>query len=112
MRAIDDRPRKLRIDTRLSERGDILVSVEDTGAGIDPRQIDRVFDPYFTTKSDGLGLGLTLCRATVSAHGGRLWATHNRPHGTIFHFAIPPSAPEQVDSPAVPARADLPVARE
>ncbi len=89
MSAVEDRQRKLRISTRRTERGEVLVAVEDSGSGFDPAAIDRIFDPYFTSKSEGMGLGLPICRAIVESHGGRLWAAPNRPHGSIFSFLIP-----------------------
>lgn len=68
--------------------GDVEVSVEDTGTGISPQDIGRVFNPLFTTKSDGMGMGLSICRSIVEAHNGRLWAAPNTPEGTVFRFAI------------------------
>ncbi len=67
----------------------MLVAVEDSGTGIDPVEIERIFDPYFTTKPEGTGLGLSICRSIVESCGGRLWAASNRPHGTTFSFSIP-----------------------
>ena len=89
MSTVQDRQRKLRISTRPDKNGDVLVAVEDTGTGLDPALIDRIFDPLFTTKCDGMGLGLWICRSIVTAHGGRLWAAPNLPHGSIFRFVVP-----------------------
>ena len=89
MSAVADRQRKLRISTQLDKHGDVLVAVEDSGKGLDESNIDRVFDPFFTTKRDGMGLGLSICHSIVEAHGGRLWAMPNLPHGSIFSFVIP-----------------------
>jgi signal transduction histidine kinase len=89
MSVVQDRQRKLRISTRLDKHGDVLVAVEDSGPGIDPATIQRIFDPLFTTKREGMGLGLSICRSIVEAHGGRLWATPNLSHGSTFRFSIP-----------------------
>ncbi|GGF84147.1 hypothetical protein GCM10007301_50140 [Azorhizobium oxalatiphilum] len=84
-----DRPRILSIRTGSNEHADLLISVEDSGLGIDPMYIDRIFDPLFTTKEEGTGLGLAICRAIIEAHGGCLWASPREPHGSAFHFIIP-----------------------
>ncbi len=91
--AVEGRQRLLQIATRLDERGDVLVEVEDTGIGIDPAKFDRIFDTLFTTKREGTGLGLSICRSIVESHGGRLWAEPNHPHGSIFRFVIPARLP-------------------
>lgn len=91
MSAVRDWPRKLRIVTRLGHQSELLVAVEDSGTGIDPANIRRIFDPLFTSKRDGMGLGLSMCRSIVEAHGGRLWASPNRPHGSVFSFVLPSS---------------------
>jgi signal transduction histidine kinase len=66
--------------------------VEDSGPGIEPENIDRVFKAFYTTKPDGIGMGLSICRSIVEAHGGRLWATANVPHGATFQFTLPVNA--------------------
>jgi signal transduction histidine kinase len=66
-----------------------MVSVEDTGKGVEPSAADRIFSPLFTTKAHGMGMGLSICRSIVEAHEGRLWATANLPRGAIFHFTVP-----------------------
>jgi signal transduction histidine kinase len=81
--------RVLRVNTRLDEDGSVLVAVEDSGAGLDPAKVDRIFDPLFTTKRGGLGLGLSISRSIVEAHGGRLWASPRLPHGTVFQCTLP-----------------------
>ncbi|WP_165779854.1 sensor histidine kinase [Mesorhizobium sanjuanii] len=102
MRTVQDRQRELRISTRLDKDGDVLVAVEDTGTGLDPALVDRIFDPLFTTKCEGMGLGLWICRSIVTAHGGRLWATPNLPHGSIFRFVVPAAVgPSTVGSKTV-----------
>jgi signal transduction histidine kinase len=88
MTAVEGRERTLRIRTELSEV-DILVTIEDSGTGVDLGQTNRIFDPYFTTKREGMGLGLSICRSIVEWHGGRIWAAPNLPHGSVFSFTIP-----------------------
>jgi signal transduction histidine kinase len=73
-----------------------LVDVEDTGGGIDPINTNRMFDAFFTTKPNGIGMGLSICRSIIEAHGGRLWATANVPRGSIFHFTVPASSDRKI----------------
>jgi len=82
-------PRILRVITEVDPNGDLLTSVEDSGSGIAAGTLERIFDPMFTTKSHGMGLGLSICRSIVEAHGGRLWTTQNPTGGSIFRFSIP-----------------------
>jgi C4-dicarboxylate-specific signal transduction histidine kinase len=82
------RPRVLAIASRLSE-GEVHLAFADTGVGIDPSMGERLFDVLHTTKRGGLGLGLSICRKIISAHGGRLWAEQNANFGAKFTFAIP-----------------------
>lgn len=89
MSATIDLPRVLSVSSQLGETGDVLVTVEDTGPGIDPAIRNRIFDSLFTTKPDGLGMGLAICRSIIDAHGGRLWFSPRVPHGTIFRFFVP-----------------------
>lgn len=89
MNTVEDRQRKLKFSTRLASPGSVLVSVEDSGTGFDPAIAGKLFNPRFTTKPDGLGIGLSICRSIVQAHGGRLWAAPNTPHGSIFRFVVP-----------------------
>jgi len=70
----------------------IVVSVADNGTGIHQEDIERVFDPHFTTKSGGKGLGLSICRLIVEAHDGKIWARRNKPSGVIFEFSMPTEA--------------------
>jgi signal transduction histidine kinase len=65
------------------------VTVEDSGLGLDPANTERIFDAFFTTKSGGMGMGLSISTSIVEAHGGRLWASPNLPHGTAFHVKLP-----------------------
>jgi signal transduction histidine kinase len=92
MSAVMDRPRILQIVSQLDGTGDLLVSVEDSGTGIDEAIRESIFKPLFTTKSTGMGMGLAICRSIVEAHGGKLWATPAMPYGTEFRFTIPPAA--------------------
>jgi C4-dicarboxylate-specific signal transduction histidine kinase len=82
-------PRELTITTAQAEPNGVLVAVKDTGPGLAPASLAQLFAPFYTTKSGGLGIGLSICRSIVEAHGGRLWATANLPRGAIFHFTVP-----------------------
>jgi signal transduction histidine kinase len=79
------------ISTEKSRKNDVLVAVRDSGPGIDPERRERVFDAFYTTKSSGVGMGLSICRSIVDAHGGRLWADANEPRGAVFQFTLPNS---------------------
>ena len=101
MGAVTDRPKVLTIPRNASNRRGVLVAVEDTGTGLDPATADRIFDPFFTTKPSGMGMGLSICRSIIDAHGERFWASSNTPHGAIFQFTLPanePSASKQATS--------------
>jgi PAS domain S-box-containing protein len=89
MSTVADRPRLLRVGSKVSDEGSIQVTIEDSGTGIEEAIRHRIFDPLFTTKPTGMGMGLPICRSIVEAHGGRLWASPNAPHGTDFQFTIP-----------------------
>ena len=89
MRGVADRTRVLKVTSRAVEPGAVAVSVEDTGAGIDPSAIDRIFDAFFSTKSNGMGLGLAICRSIVESHGGAVTVAANVPHGSIFRIDLP-----------------------
>ena len=67
----------------------VLVAVRDSGPGVDPTQLERIFEAFYTTKSSGTGMGLSICRSIVAAHGGRLWADANEPRGAVFQFTLP-----------------------
>ena len=92
MQAVTDRPRELVIRSRQDETHQVLVSVTDCGVGISAENADRLFNAFFTTKSSGMGMGLSICRSIMEAHGGRLWATANVPHGATFQFTLPVNA--------------------
>jgi signal transduction histidine kinase len=83
--------RELRITTGETESGDVLVSVSDTGPGLSPATQENLFKAFYTTKPNGLGLGLSICHSTVEAHGGRLWASANAPRGAVFQFTLRPN---------------------
>jgi PAS domain S-box-containing protein len=89
MKGVTERARELSISSRLAEPGSVLVAVEDTGTGLDPAVAERMFQPFFTTKPDGLGMGLAICRSIMEAHGGRLWISTRAPHGADVRFTIP-----------------------
>ena len=91
MTAVTDRPHLLRVQSQIDESGDVLVTVSDSGTGFG-LEIDRVFTPFFTTKANGMGMGLSISHSLVESHGGRLWATPNSPHGAIFSFTLPVTA--------------------
>src|SRR5262245_30443935 len=88
MSSLTDRPRVLSVGTQMSDAG-VLISVADCGIGIDPDSMDRIFEAFFTTKPQGMGMGLSICRSIVEAHGGRLWAAPGSPHGSIFNVQLP-----------------------
>jgi PAS domain S-box-containing protein len=92
MQSVTDRPRELVIRSRQDETQQVLVSVTDCGVGISAENADRLFNAFFTTKSSGMGIGLSICRSIMEAHGGRLWATANVPHGATFQFTLPVNA--------------------
>jgi C4-dicarboxylate-specific signal transduction histidine kinase len=92
MQSVTDRPRELVIRSRQDETQQVLVSVTDCGVGISAENADRLFNAFFTTKSSGMGIGLSICRSIMEAHGGRLWATENVPHGATFQFTLPVNA--------------------
>jgi len=91
MRAVTDRSRELIIRSRKEETDAIRVAVQDSGVGIDPQDLDRIFTAFVTTKSEGLGMGLAISRSIIEAHGGRLWATPNAGPGATFQFTLPTS---------------------
>src|SRR6202051_5067187 len=91
MCAVADRPRELFITTARAEPNGVLVTVMDSGPGLTPTGLENLFAPFYTTKPGGLGMGLSICRSIIEAHGGRLWVTANLPRGAIFQFTVPGS---------------------
>ena len=81
--------RNVVIATARVEPDAVLVDVKDSGPGLAPDKLDRVFEPFYTTKPGGMGMGLSICHSIIEAHGGRMWVTANAPHGAIFHFTVP-----------------------
>jgi PAS domain S-box-containing protein len=82
-------PRELQISSQMSKPVEVMVSVRDSGIGLDPQDSERIFDTFFTTKEGGLGLGLPISRTIIESHGGRLWATPNKGKGATFRFTLP-----------------------
>jgi PAS domain S-box-containing protein len=89
MSSVTGRERRLTIGTYLDQPATLTIAVEDTGIGIEPAHFDRVFDPFFTTKAHGMGLGLSICRSIIEAHGGKLLASPRNPFGTSFYLSLP-----------------------
>jgi light-regulated signal transduction histidine kinase (bacteriophytochrome) len=81
--------RVLRVRSDNDAANNVTILVEDSGRGVESTDMDDIFNPLFTTKSQGMGLGLTICRSIVEAHDGRLWAAPNRPRGAVFQFSLP-----------------------
>ncbi|MGY4447235.1 PAS domain S-box-containing protein [Bradyrhizobium sp. i1.3.1] len=96
MSEINEGERELLIATRTDGSNNVLVAFRDTGPGLDPNSADRVFEAFYTTKSEGMGMGLAICHSIIEAHGGRMWAGANDPRGAVFQFSMP-VAPEGVD---------------
>jgi PAS domain S-box-containing protein len=98
MSAVEAEARELLISTEQDERG-VLVAVRDSGPGIDATHLEHVFEAFYTTKSSGMGMGLSVCRSIIDAHGGRLWAEANKPRGAAFQFTLPGAEEELTNSP-------------
>ncbi|WP_050422119.1 sensor histidine kinase [Bradyrhizobium tropiciagri] len=89
MSAVTEGVRRLLVTTRQIELNDLYVGVQDTGPGVSPETLPHLFEPFYTTKPNGMGMGLTICRSIIEAHGGRLWVSACEPRGALFQFAIP-----------------------
>jgi PAS domain S-box-containing protein len=100
MSGMSEGPRELLISTRDTETDGVLVAVRDSGPGIAPESVDRLFESFYTTKPTGLGMGLSICRSIIEAHQGRLWANANTPQGTVFQFTLPHSRASAVQRSA------------
>jgi signal transduction histidine kinase len=77
------------VRSEANRTSEVIVTIEDTGSGIEPKNLDRIFEPFFTTKSKGMGMGLSISRSIVEAHGGRLTAAPSRSHGAVFQIIFP-----------------------
>jgi C4-dicarboxylate-specific signal transduction histidine kinase len=88
MAALDGGERVLRVRSGHDMAKGVTISVEDNGKGVEPRDMDQIFNPLFTTKTQGMGMGLAICRSIVEAHDGRLWAAPNQPRGAVFQFSL------------------------
>jgi signal transduction histidine kinase len=89
MRPLTDRVRVLKVSSRFVSGQSVLIDVADTGTGIEAEHVDGLFDAFFTTKPDGTGMGLAICRSIIEAHGGRLSEAPNEPRGAVFRFTLP-----------------------
>jgi PAS domain S-box-containing protein len=89
MSAVTDRPRCLVIRSERQDSDQVLIAVRDSGVGIDAKDFRRIFDAFFTTKTQGMGMGLSICQSIIEAHGGRLWASANSDHGATLQFTLP-----------------------
>jgi signal transduction histidine kinase len=89
MSGASDGTRELLVSSRKADPGGVIVGVRDSGPGLAPEALEHVFDAFYTTKPGGLGMGLSICRSIIEAHGGRLWATGCEPRGALFQFTIP-----------------------
>ena len=95
MSAVTNRARVLRIKTEEHKLDGVLITVEDSGVGIEPQNLDRIFDTFFTTKSQGMGMGLSICRSIIENHDGHLSVAPDQPHGSIFSVSLPTSYPSK-----------------
>jgi C4-dicarboxylate-specific signal transduction histidine kinase len=98
MGSVEAGARELVISTEQAKTGGVLVAVRDSGPGIDPEHLERVFQAFYTTKSSGVGMGLSICRSIIDAHGGRLWTEANEPRGAVFQFTLPGAEEEFMSS--------------
>jgi signal transduction histidine kinase len=87
-----DGARELSISSDVDDANDVIVAVKDSGDGLDSANLERVFDAFYTTKAEGMGMGLAISRTIIESHGGRLWATPNSPKGAVFQFKLSTAA--------------------
>ena len=100
LRGIEDRPRQMLIRTQLLQSREILVCIADSGPGLPPQRFADLYNAFETTKPGGLGLGLSICQSIIESHGGKLWATPNEPHGTVFQFTLAAAGGAATELPA------------
>jgi len=96
MSSVQDGPRELHIEIRRSADDKVLIAVRDSGPGIDPQNESQLFSAFFTTKKEGMGMGLSICRSIIESHGGRVWASRNETGGATFQFTVPQAEEEPV----------------
>jgi PAS domain S-box-containing protein len=96
MKGVGEGSRELLISTSRNASNSVLVSLRDSGPGLDPNAVDRLFQAFYTTKAEGMGMGLAICRSIIEAHGGRMWAGANEPRGAVFQFTLPLEQEETV----------------
>jgi signal transduction histidine kinase len=101
--------RELLICTEKAEPNDALVAVRDSGPGLDLKSVDCLFEAFATTKIQGMGIGLAICRSIIEAHGGQMWAGANEPRGAVFQFTVPLERDETFPARSTPPRSDAEV---
>jgi signal transduction histidine kinase len=89
MRTIGNRKRVLRVKSSALKSNEVMISIEDTGTGIEPKNVNRIFDAFFTTKASGTGMGLAICRSIIEDHDGTISVTPSIPHGSVFRVVLP-----------------------
>ena len=94
LRGVSEGSRDLLISSEDGGADGVRVAVQDSGPGLIPESVHRLFEAFYTTKPTGMGMGLVICRSIIEAHGGRLWATANEPRGAVFQFSLPPERDE------------------
>jgi signal transduction histidine kinase len=99
MNTVRDRPRRLVISSKRDDADQVCLSVEDTGVGVDPERAEQLFEAFYTTKPEGMGMGLAISRSIIESHHGRLWAAANEGPGATFSFSIPSGSPSAAGAP-------------
>jgi signal transduction histidine kinase len=94
MNGVSEESRELLISTEEDGLDGVRVAVRDSGPGLPPESLERLFDAFYTTKPSGMGMGLSICRSIIEAHGGRVWAGANAPKGAVFQFTLPAAGEE------------------